>query len=45
MAAEGFFDLAELDLPSDDTQAVAHVLTLLRSLRTERSRNHPRNIE
>jgi len=45
MAGDGFFDLAALDLPADDAQAVAPVLALLRSLRTERSRNHPRNIE
>ena len=45
LAADGFFDLAELELPADDAQAVAPVLALLQPLRTERSRNHPRNIE
>jgi hypothetical protein len=45
LAADGFFDLAGLDLPAEDAQAVAPVLALLRTLRTERSRNHPRNIE
>jgi hypothetical protein len=34
LAADRFFDLAEQDLPADDGQAVARVLSLVRSLRT-----------